>query len=199
VLADATGYQWLSGNLVASVDTYLEPGSERVYAIDVRHGTQRSVAVPGLRSLEGPLPDGRRVISVQTDAGYEQRPVDPDTLSIGAPLMQSPENVSLDPNGFLGVIGGPEFIGDEADTTFTQYGLHGAARWQRTFAQVESTPHMALGDYLYVGTATRRGPDETMHVLDLATGEEVATRPGFWWVFGRGNSGEVYGTSAVPD
>jgi hypothetical protein len=140
------------------------------------------------------------VISVQTTIGYEQRPIDPDTLAIGAPLMQSAGNVSLDPTGFLGMAGGPRWIGDEADVTFTQYGFHGAPRWEHTFTHVAGAPHAAIGDYLYVGTGTRDQVDaEAMHVLDLATGREVASRPGFWNVFGRGDSGEVHGTMGEPD
>ncbi|MDQ1713727.1 MAG: hypothetical protein QOE45_3177 [Frankiaceae bacterium] len=198
-LPDASGYQYLSGNLVADVGTYLSQGSERVYRIDPRHGTQRSVPVPGLIGLDGTLPDGRRVISIQTTTDYEQRPIDPDTLEIGVPVMKSFENVSLDPRGFLGVTGGPEFIGDEADSTFTQYGFHGAPRWDHTFADGEYTPHMELGDHLYVETGTRRWPDEAVHVFDLATGEEIATRPGFWNVFARGDRGALYGGAAEPD
>jgi hypothetical protein len=200
VLADATGYQSLSGNLVADVDTAIAPGSERVYAVGVRRGTLRSVAVPGLVGVQGARPDGRLVISVRTDAGYEQRPIDPDTLEVGAPLMQSPEYVTLDPKGFLGTSGGPRWIGDEADVLFAQYGFHGAARWEHRFTHVAGAPHMALGDYVYVGTGTRdQANAEAMHVLDLATGEEVAARLGFWNVFGRGDSGQVYGGAGEPD
>jgi hypothetical protein len=195
-LSEAGPEATLSGTLVA------DDGNNRVHAVDVARGTLRTFDVPGLVRSVGTLADGRPVITVQTDSGYERRPIDPETLVVGETLAEShdPYDLVLNREGFLSRSGRPVYNGGDGRLTFRQLGFDGEQRWEVTYPELDGAAAITIGDHAYVATGHVSGDARNqMRVLELASGREINARAGYFALYGRADSGEIHGYGALPD